>query len=98
MKSACVSVWKLRDAPKELQLLCKGLGAPAWIALVPRGVSGGDLDEAMMRNPNTESIVVYHTDNGDVYFGTSRNGKVSEVPADSVNPESARLGSRLGSR
>jgi len=93
MKSPCIVVWKLEDAPKELRLLYKGLETPAWVALVPHEIRGRDLDETLMGNPNSESVSRYQTPNGEVYFGTPRVGNVSLL-AQRTDSKSTRLSSR----
>ena len=95
MKSPCVSIWKFSDAPKGLRLLYNGLATPAWVALIPRGIGGRDLDDVMARNPSTESLSRYNIPNGDaVYFGTTRIGPVPDVLTEDARPKSTRLGSR----
>ncbi len=94
MKLSCVSIWKFNDAPKGLRLLYNELGTPVWVALIPRGLGGRDLEDAMVRNPNTESVSRYNIPNGDVvYFGTPRIGQVSDVITDGAHPESTHLSS-----
>lgn len=93
MKSPCIVVWKLEDAPKELRLLYKGLETPGWVALVPHEIRGRDLDETFMGNPNSESISRYQTPNADVYFGTPRVGDLAVI-SEGTDMKSAHLGSR----
>ena len=92
MKSPRLEIWKLSDAPKELKLLYSGPGTPEWVALVPRTLSGRDLDQVIAENVRGASVSRYTLQNGDiVYVGTPL---FAEVLAESGRPKSARLSSR----
>jgi hypothetical protein len=92
MKSPRVEIWKLSDAPKELQLLYSGPGTPEWVALVPRTLSGKDLDQVMAENAKRASVSRYAQPNGDVvYIGTPL---FAEVLPQFGHPKSARLSTK----
>ena len=92
MKSPRVRIWKLTDAPRELQLLYNGPGTPAWVALIPRELNGTDLDDVMAGTTRAESISRYVLQNGDVvYIGTPSS---SEILAGAVHAKPARASSR----
>ena len=92
MKSPRIEIWKLSDAPKELKLLYSGPGTPEWVALVPRALSGKDLDHVMTDNARGATVSRYTLQNGDfVYVGTPL---FPEVLPESGRPKSARLSPR----
>ena len=92
MKSPRIEIWNLGDAPKELKLLYSGPGTPEWVALVPRRLSGRDLDHVMADNTRGASVSRYTLQNGDfVYVGTP---SFAEVLPQSGRPKSAHLSSR----
>ena len=86
MKFPRVKIWKLSDAPKELQLLYKGLGTPTWVALVPQEIRGEDLDDVMSRSAK------FNAPNGDaVFFG---GPGINQISAEIVQSASPRVRSR----
>jgi hypothetical protein len=92
MKSPRIEIWKLKDAPNELKLLYSEPGTPEWVALVPRTLSGPDLDQVMTGNAGGARVSRYTLQNGDiVYVGTPL---FAEVLPESGRPKSARLSSR----
>lgn len=92
MKSPRIEIWKLIDAPKELKVLYGGPGTPEWVALVPRTLSGRDLDQVITENARGASVSRYTLQNGDiVYVGTPL---FAEVLPESGRPKSARLNPR----
>jgi hypothetical protein len=72
MKSPCVKIWKLADAPQELRVLYNGsLTAEAWVALVPREVDGAVLDAVMAASATAGGVSRHEMPNGDVFYSTS---------------------------
>jgi hypothetical protein len=72
MKTPCVKIWKLVDAPQELRVLYRGsLTAETWVALVPREIDGAVLDAVMADRATADSVSRHEMPNGDVFYWTS---------------------------
>jgi hypothetical protein len=91
MPSPRIRIWKLEDAPQQLQSLHEGLEAPAWVALVPQSIGGRDLDDVIVQSAKNATVSRYNLPNGDtVYMGTPHLGQPSSVAAHVMRPKSAR--------
>ena len=74
MKIPCVKIWKLVDAPQELQVLYHGsLTAETWVALVPREIDGAVLDAVMAARATAAGVSRHEMPNGDVFYWTSQD-------------------------
>ena len=84
-----IQIWRPSDAPKEVRSLYDGPGTPLWIAVVPRKLSGPDLDDVIVQNQGAANVSRYIAKNGDVvYVGIPTVGNVLTKV---IRPNAARL-------
>lgn len=79
VKSDRLMIWRFAAAPKALQSLHSEPDSPEWLVLIPRALSGADLDEAILRGSKPGQVARYETPEGDiVYIGTSELDQLSQ--------------------
>jgi hypothetical protein len=89
MTSSRIKIWKFVDAPKKLQSLYHGSSEPQWVTLVPRGLGGRDLDQAISRSAAAAALSRCSMANGDiVYIGASHIASVFEVMGEMAHASS----------
>ena len=87
MKSDRVMLWRFAAAPKELRALHSSTAAPEWLVLVPRSLSGADLDQAISAGAEPGQLARYETSTGDVvYVGNSPIDRTLHRLAGSIQP------------
>ena len=73
MKSDRLMIWRFAAAPEMLRALHHEAETPEWLVLIPRALSGADLDEVILRGSKPGQVARYETLDGDiVYVGTSQ--------------------------
>jgi hypothetical protein len=66
-------VWRFAAAPKSLKSLHRAPETPEWLVLIPRALTGADLDVAILRGAKPGQVARYETPDGDIVFiGTSQ--------------------------
>jgi hypothetical protein len=66
-------VWRFAAAPKALKSFHREPETPEWLVLIPRALTGPDLDLAILRGAKPGQVARYETPDGDiVYIGTSQ--------------------------
>jgi len=79
MKSDRLMIWRFAAAPETLRALHHEADAPEWLVLIPRALSGADLDEVILRGSKPGQVARYETLDGDiVYVGTSQLDGLSQ--------------------
>jgi hypothetical protein len=79
VKSDRLMIWRFAAAPETLKAFHHDSEAPEWLVLIPRALSGADLDEVILRGSKTGQVTRYETPDGDVvYIGTSQLDRLSQ--------------------
>ena len=72
-------IWRFEAAPKTLRALHRELETPEWLILIPRALSGADLDEVIQSRDKSGQTFRYETADGDiVYIGTTQVDRLSQ--------------------
>ena len=87
MKSDRLMIWRFADAPKTLRALHCKAETPEWVVLIPRALSGADLDDAILQGAQPGQLARYEMPDGDiVYLGTSRLDRLTQGLAALTRP------------
>ena len=87
MTSDRLMIWRFAEAPNHLKSLHCESSTPEWLVLIPRALSGIDLDEAILQGSKPGEVSRYETPEGDtVYVGNSRLDRLSQGPGTMARP------------
>ena len=64
-----LKIWKFEDAPADLSSKFTGAPQPEWLLLVPASMP--EVDQAIRRQPDLNSLWRYESEIGVVYAGSS---------------------------
>ena len=87
MKSDRLMIWRFAAAPATLRALHQDTEAPEWLVLIPRGLMGADLTEAILQGAEPGQVARYETLEGDiVYTGTWQLDRLTQGLAALARP------------
>jgi hypothetical protein len=79
VKSDRLMIWRFAAAPETLKAFHNEPETPEWLVLIPRALSGADLDEVILGGSKTGRVTRYETPDGDiVYIGMSQLDRLSQ--------------------